>query len=46
MFENRNHENNPESEARKKASFLGLSCEEARVEEVTSGVFSDFLWKA
>lgn len=45
-FENRNHENNPEREARKKASFLGLSCEEARVEEATSGVFSDFLWKA
>ena len=46
IFENRNHENNPEREARKKASFLGLSCEEARVEEATSGVFSDFLWKA
>jgi hypothetical protein len=43
IFENRNHENNPEREARKKASFLGLSYEEARVEEVTSGVFSDFL---
>ena len=45
-FENRNHENNPEREARKKASFLGLSGKKARVGEATSGVFSDSLWKA
>ena len=46
IFENRNHENNPEREARKKASFLGLSGKKARVGGATSGVFSDFLWKA
>lgn len=46
IFENRNHENNPEREARKKASFLGLSGKKARVGEATSGVFSDSLWKA